>query len=201
MTPNATKFPLLYLPCLALENVLSNFDHLDRFEFSTCSKRCKRVVKSLRHGRIEIDVQLNHRLTSVTLSSGRNLNEYTWFHFCNEPGCSNHQSLTLNGRTIRMKKASSKLLNNSKCVCFYCSGGLTVNTKALVNHLVEIFRVPIRILRFDMDGLVNYRDYVQCFSKCDDLRICGVGAISEEDLTYLEEHVEHTHFYINGNLQ
>ncbi|EFP02184.1 hypothetical protein CRE_24993 [Caenorhabditis remanei] len=194
MTSNTTKFRLLYLPRLALESVLSNFDHLERFEFSTCSKRCKLVVKLLRNGCSEIDVQLNHRVTSVTVSSGSKFKECTWFHLFNAPGCGNHQVLTLNGRTIRMT-------NNLRNVCFYCSGGLTVDTKSLVDHLAETFRVPIKILEFEMDYFDHYRDFVQCFPKCDILRISGVCPISEEDITYLKEHVEHNHFYKNGNPQ
>ncbi|KAF1764680.1 hypothetical protein GCK72_004629 [Caenorhabditis remanei] len=194
MTSNAPKFRLLYLPRLALESVLSNFDHLERFEFSTCSKRCKRVVESLKHGCIEIGVRINHRLTSVTVISGSTLKAFTWFHLFKSPPSGNHQFVTLNGRTIRMTK-------NPRRVSFYCPRELTVDTKALVDHLVETFRVPIKILEFEMDYFNDYRDFVQCFPKCDNLRISGVWPISEEDITYLQEHVEHNHFYKNGNLQ
>ena len=86
-------------------------------------------------------------------------------------------------------------------VCFYCSGGLTVDTKALVDHLVETFKVPIKTLKFFLQNFENYRDFVQFFPKCDNLRIWKVGSISKEDITYLKEHVEHKHFYINGNLR
>ncbi|EFP02162.1 hypothetical protein CRE_24992 [Caenorhabditis remanei] len=198
MASNAPKFRLLHLPRLALKSVLNNFDHLERFELSTCSKRCKRVVESLKHGCIQIGVQINHRLTSVTVSSGSTLKEYIWFHLFKSPPSGDHQFLTLNGRTIRMTKDSS-MLENSKSVSFYCPRELTLDIKALVNHLVEIFKVPIKTLRFDMDDFDDYRDFVQCFPKCDNLKIYRTRPISVEDKTYIKEHVEHKHFYINRN--
>ncbi|KAF1764683.1 hypothetical protein GCK72_004632 [Caenorhabditis remanei] len=192
MTSNAPKFRLLHLPRLALESVLSNFDHLDRFEFSTCSKRCKRVVESLKHGCTEIEVELFYDLTSVTVISGSTLKEYTWFYLFKSPPSGDHQFVTFNGRTVRMRKTHGT-------VCIYCSEGLTV--KALVDHLVETFKVPIKTLKFFIQNFENYLDFVQFFPKCDNLRICEVGSISKEDITYLKEHVKHKHFYINGNLR
>ncbi|KAF1764681.1 hypothetical protein GCK72_004630 [Caenorhabditis remanei] len=192
MTSNAPKFRLLHLPRLALESVLSNFDHLDRFEFSTCSKRCKLIVKSLKHGFTEIEVELFNDLTSVNVISGRHLKEYTRFHLFESPACGNHQFRTFNGRTVRMRKTDGT-------VCIYCSEGLTV--KALVDHFGEIFKVPITTLKFFLHGFDNYRHFVQCFPKYENLRICGMWPIPEEDITYLKEHVKHNHFYINGNLR
>ncbi|EFP02208.1 hypothetical protein CRE_24991 [Caenorhabditis remanei] len=190
MTSNAPKVRLLHLPRLALEGVLSNFDHLEPFELSTCSKRCKQIVESLKHGCTEIEVELFNGLTSVTVISGRNLKEYTRFHLSESPACGNHQFVTFNGRTVRMRKTRGT-------VCIYCSEGLTV--KALVDHLVETFKVPIKTLKFFLHGFDDYRNFVQCFPKCDNLKIYRTWP--EEDFTYLKEHVEHKHFYINGYLQ
>ncbi|KAF1764679.1 hypothetical protein GCK72_004628 [Caenorhabditis remanei] len=194
MTSNAPKFRLLHLPRLALEHVLRNFNDGNLVMFSLCSKRCNLVVKSFRHGFTGIQVTLSR--DTLALSLRVQDIQQMGFEISKEVfQLNDYRVLILDERAFWMGEGNP----NTRSIFTYWNWALDV--KALVDHMVETFRVPFETVKFLLDYFDHYRDFVQCFPKCENLRIWGVGPISEEDIAYFKKHVEHKHFYINGNLQ
>uniref|UniRef100_A0A1I7TL23 F-box domain-containing protein n=1 Tax=Caenorhabditis tropicalis TaxID=1561998 RepID=A0A1I7TL23_9PELO len=176
-------FPLLKLPSLAYEEVLSNFNVPDIIDFSLLSSRCHRIIRSTRFPLTGIGISVSFFSSDCLLFYNGGPRPFAVWRFMKKRW--RKVSDTINGwrrigRTrIRIQKEPewvSKLKPDT-------------NMKVAFEYVRDLFRLPIT--QFDLlstDQNVFPQQYG--ITKCDELLICVRHEIPVDELKYVLEKME-----------
>ncbi|KAF1764678.1 hypothetical protein GCK72_004627 [Caenorhabditis remanei] len=177
MTSTSPPFPLFRLPYLPLDKVLRSFECGDLIEFSTCSKRCKQIVKSTRNEFTGIKIQIMRNFFSLMVDSNNGL-ESMWMSSENDFD-ENVRYFMLSGENIKIQGV------NSLFHVFYPPQSRKLIFTSLVDHIVEILQIPIISVDFTTDQFDRFLQFVPSVSNSRRISFYGDTAMSRGDREFV----------------
>uniref|UniRef100_A0A1I7TBG9 F-box domain-containing protein n=1 Tax=Caenorhabditis tropicalis TaxID=1561998 RepID=A0A1I7TBG9_9PELO len=190
MKASRRKFKLLHLPIIVIQEVLSNMECHELFDFSLCSKRCKRLVGITRNSFIGISLQISKWDQQVSVERRGRVECFGW-SIGGKKWTTNYKYMKINGKRFKMNILSSRMhrVMNTKTP--------ELDLRILVDYLKEIFRIPILHVDLSADRIVNFMKYVPLFSQCHSMNMTA-KTVSEEALEAFKAQVTVANrFFIN----
>uniref|UniRef100_A0A1I7UIM0 F-box domain-containing protein n=1 Tax=Caenorhabditis tropicalis TaxID=1561998 RepID=A0A1I7UIM0_9PELO len=182
-------FPLLKLPILAYEQVILNLSIEDIVDFSLCSSRCHRIVRSIRFPLTGIRVNVSDYNSLRFLNGNEMVTQWT-FSLGPVKRMKRNERRKIGGTEFRMKKTPWWQSNQTPAILL----------KVASDYVIDLFRVPIteyNLLVNDHQGL-----FPQLFGirKCASMYLVRSAEIPDEELKYIVEKIEISKF-LKANLK
>ncbi|KAF1768980.1 hypothetical protein GCK72_000793 [Caenorhabditis remanei] len=171
--------PILKLPFLPIQQVLQNLDTLTLFDFSTCSRKCRRVVSCIRHKYTGIKIGWNgaesYALIKLETSYGTS---YSWkiAEIC---AGELYERRKIGNMTIMIRRQYNQM---------YTGGGpLIEKLKEMYKYLIDLFHIPI----LNFFGYYGAGIQIPVFpanleiKKCDEVVVMSHEPIDDDQMKYI----------------
>uniref|UniRef100_A0A1I7TI68 F-box domain-containing protein n=1 Tax=Caenorhabditis tropicalis TaxID=1561998 RepID=A0A1I7TI68_9PELO len=164
-----------------------------KFDFSLCSKRCKRLVQTTRHKFTGISIQIHDVGQYVWVRGPRKARCFMWVGD-QKRWTLNYKYMKIGGKRMKTRIFSdrdSRQINTQTP---------ELDLKIIVDYCKEIFRIPILDVIFNADGIRNFMKYVPMVTQCRSMHL-KTETMSEEDLeAFKAQVIVERSFYINYKL-
>lgn len=175
-----TKFLLLHLPILALQNCLKFLDVYEFIDFSLISKRTKRLASTVCRQQIGINIQFQRcSLIYLTLPNYPDTEWLILFHDDVDDFPIKHLR-KINGKSVLSAIEEGAGQTSYFHRLNFSGGNSNENTKWMVEHLKEVFRSPIECVSLDMSVEIGALDWLQKFQPSIDF-FSGKGQVHSND--------------------
>ncbi|KAF1750234.1 hypothetical protein GCK72_016781 [Caenorhabditis remanei] len=179
-------FPLLKLPFLAIQNVIQSLETPDKFDFSTCSQKCRRLVKCTRHPYTGIDIIVGRgrSYSSVILRAG-DRTCYDWY-------CRGQEYSRMRVRKDRRTVGDMTIVFRKKPDKMETGGLMVEKLKVLYKYISDLFNVPILTYKYGNTPNVKLLPMALGIKKCEQMIITAVNDYTNNipHLRYIIEEVE-----------
>uniref|UniRef100_A0A1I7TI63 F-box domain-containing protein n=1 Tax=Caenorhabditis tropicalis TaxID=1561998 RepID=A0A1I7TI63_9PELO len=163
-----------------------------RFDFSLCSKRCKRLVQVTRHNFIGISIEINYLVQLVWVRGPGGKECLTWAGDQLSWSTKNYEYTKIDGRHMKT------IIRASRKSRWIATQTPEIDLKVIVDHCKEIFRIPIHDVEFNTDRIENFMEYIPIFSECSTMYLQARN-LSEEDIEAFKDQITVEYkFYLNN---
>lgn len=189
--PSESRFKLLHLPILAIQNCLRFLTVFQFLDFSLLSKRSKAIASTIRRDKIGIEFSINE--DSRLLLTLPNFPNNKWLiHFRVDLSTSEMLvSRVINGTSVLSTVQTNTVKSGSGEKNYYSlifpRKNILENMKWISKHLCVVFRSPIQLMDIEYfeDPFIHFFEWLHTFQQSIDF-ICIEGKeISTKSLLFI----------------
>ncbi|EFP06828.1 hypothetical protein CRE_11182 [Caenorhabditis remanei] len=169
-----------------MQNVIESLETPDKFDFSTCSQKCRRLVKCTRHPYTGIDIIVGsgRSYASVILRAGDRIC-YDWY-------CRGQEYSRMRVRKDRRTVGDMTIVFRKKPDKMETGGLMAEKLKVLYKYISDLFNIPILKYAYGNTPNVKLLPMALGIKKCEQMIITAVNDYTPgiPHLRYIIEEVE-----------